>query len=389
MSLAEARSATIDLLLAREAKKKSDAISVCVLGPAAAGKTTFVRQLRANFPADADDELFSPAEVAAAADGIAAAALGGIFALVRGALARGVPLTHDAEAGLVLAAADAPGGLRRAPLTRDLLAAVRTLWRDEPAIERVWGARADLDLPPNAAYFVRRLGAAADAEHFVPSVDDLVRLYRPSRGIARTDARLRSARNEPILLTLFDVGSTGKSGTQSRYHRVSELLGGVRGVVFVASLGDYDVSEPRGAPPGAPLTNRLTTSLALWERLLQNDDYKGALCFCVLSHKDVLVEKLPTSDVKHDGGAGTAARFPDYQGGRSSLAALNYFTAAFRATAERRKRAAHVHVYVLDLTDAGAVYAAACAIGERLHDYAEAQAVTNLLKRSGAGRAGK
>lgn len=279
---AHARSLNTDRVLRTAEKASLGVIRVVILGRSGTGKTSFARQLRAHFPAPGCEPAFSADEVESARERMQFAAVSTLQAVLAVADARGSVFDNAAAAAAVRRADP-----RKVP--DELVPAMNALWRHEPALERAWDRRSTLALPSNAAFFVQRVGATV-TRGFVPTDADCARVYFPSQGIRVTRTLLPFGREAPRV-DFYDVGSTGVSGTLSRYKKISDLFLDARAVVYCVSLSDYDVTLP-ARTPGAPLANKLVANVREYERLLAAPEWQRCMIVLLLTHRDECVVAL-------------------------------------------------------------------------------------------------
>ena len=277
---AHARSTNIDRVLRASAQETTVVIRIVVLGRKASGKTTFTRQARTLFSAATKGGApgaFSEDEVAGARALMQSVALTTMQSLLRIANEHGFRV-EDAAAEEAVRHAPVKGGV-----PPGLVPAINSLWREEPAIERAWELRGSTvnDIPANAAYFVQRVGAAASAS-FKPDSTDLIKLYFPTHGIIETRTSLPAGRIFRAV-NFYDVGSTGMTGSASRYRRISELFLDARAVLYCVSLADYDVTTT----VDGELVNKLAEAIKEYERLLSSSSWERCMIILLFTHRDL------------------------------------------------------------------------------------------------------
>jgi hypothetical protein len=167
-------------------------------------------------------------------------------------------------------------------------------------------------------------------------------------------------------VTLLDIGSTGVSGTRSRYRRISEIFGAARTVLYVVNLAEYDIDDEGGGG------NQLLARLAAFAAFVDSDEYPHAMICVVLSHRDDFSEKLATSPLRHAGAERgrrpAAPRFLDFEG-KTIFDAIAYIQGLFVAAAARgaaRRRAPPVQTFAVDLMSSAEVEVMGRAIAARL-----------------------
>ena len=276
---AHARSMNIDRVLRASAQETTVVIRVVVLGRKASGKTTFTRQARTLFSAQKKNgpAAFTEDEIGKARALMHSVALTTMQSLLRIADECGFHIDSAAEAEAVRHATVRGG------VPPSLVPALNALWREEPAIERAWEHRSTTinDIPANAAYFVQRVGAAA-GETFKPDATDLIKLYFPTHGISETRTMLPAGRIFRAV-NFYDVGSTGVTGSASRYRRISELFVDARAVLYCVSLADYDVTTT----VDGELVNKLGEAIKEYERLLSSSAWERCMIILLFTHRDM------------------------------------------------------------------------------------------------------
>jgi hypothetical protein len=365
-----ARSAEYDRLLAQAGRATRDAIAMTVVGSACSGKTVLAHQLRCLFGAGsaASAAMFSQSEMdAVGLQGRRCALTCGqvLLTAVRAAGTALPPIRNVKAAAMVYSftATKKTSMSGYGDVSPEMITALCTLWRGEPAFERLWDRRSTLTLPPNAAYFMHHLTRIA-APDYQPRQEDALRCYKPSRGIVEMNIEFVVNRHsEKVSIT--DVGTTGVRGTATRYQRISDVLRAARGVIYVLNLADYDVTTLHA---DGSMTNMLEVRLKGFIDFINGNTFPFAMITLILSHRDVFNEKLHTSPLLHRGNETTAPRFRGYKGATffDALAFLQdmFLNAAKEGIAKRKT--VPLRTYALDLIDTAEVAVAVRAISEAL-----------------------
>lgn len=336
---AQRRTTALDAHLSRTRHRENARLTVLLLGGRGTGKTTFLRQLRAMKGRERVE--YTPEEAAPFRALVHDEAVGSMKALLLEASAMRVPVTLAADRDAVLAHP------RGAPLTAPVAASMQALWRGERALERAWDRRRHL-LHDNTAYFVRRAGALA-APGYSATREDVLRCHEPTRAVRDVALHISAVDHRFI-----EVAPGLGAGTRAPYHRWLDMFGATSsGVLFFVSLADFDVTvaDPQGGPAGAAggLANKLLLALEHWRRIVSTLALADVPLCCLLTKRDVFMDKAKTTPLRHAGGHGTAPRFMDYGDGADAMLALHYVEKLFAAanTAGRP----HVHVDSCSLLD--------------------------------------
>lgn len=361
-----ARSAEYDKLLTQAGRATRDAIAMTVVGSACSGKTVLAHQLRCVFGAGSvESAMFSKSEMAAVGQQGRRCALtcGQVLLTAVRAAGTALPPIRNIKAAAMVYSFAIKKKAGQNDVSPEMITALCTLWRGEPAFERLWDRRSTLTLPPNAAYFMHHLMRIA-APDFQPLEEDALRCYKPSRGIVEMNIEFVVNRHA-VKVNITDVGTTGVRGTASRYQRISDVLRAARGVIYVLNLADYDVTTHH---TDGSMTNLLEVRLKGFIDFINGNTFPNAMITLILSHRDVFSEKLHTSPLLHRGNETTAPRFRGYTGSTffDALAFLQdkCLNAAKEGIAKRNT--VPLRTYALDLIDTAEVAVAVQAISEAL-----------------------
>lgn len=344
-----------------------DVIDIIVIGSACSGKTVLTHQLRCAYGKDDGvlrGVLFSDEKMSAVGALGLLCALNAVHVMLRAVRAAGTllpPIRNPAAAQVIEAYFDVTK--RNRHVTPEIIAALQMLWRGEPSFERLWDQRALLMLPSNAAYFMHHI-ARFSAPDFIPTEEDALRCYTPSKGVVAADIEL-TVKRQAVSVRMLDVGSTGVSGTRSRHARISDIFRSARGVIYVLNLADYDVTTHHS---NGSLSNLLETRLASFREFINSNTFPSAMITLILSHRDVFGEKLRTSPLNHRGNESTAPRFKSYKGATffDALTFLQDMVKAATKESVKKRKIPPLNTYALDLIDTAEVAVAMQAVAEAL-----------------------
>ena len=265
-----------------------------LMGPSSAGKTTLMRQLRlAHDGADVNESIRYVRETHKVA-----------LSVMQHVAKEALPALADdmkevAERLLALR--------RRAAITTDVARDVKELWSC-PDVLQVEDALVNPQMRKACQHYVSRVDALADSD-YVPETLDLLHMAVPTVG--RQEMRIQNFPGGT--LSMFELTKemsrslVGQGGSDDTGHHesVQQLFGpGLRGIIFVASLVDFETSakkrrtstadltmllrpaESKDLPPLAPGKEALT----MWRNAQNAAKAQGVPCFLVLSKRDLLDE---------------------------------------------------------------------------------------------------
>lgn len=170
-----------------------------------------------------------------------------------------------------------------------LAASVLELWED-PDIQETYNNRASFQLDDNAAYFFNKVHDLAREGYEVEDTDILLSRVRTT-GIVDHDFHISD-----VTFRMMDMG--GQRGERIKWAKAFDQ---VHGVVFVASLSEYDQTCREDNK-----TNRLVEAIALFEDVSSHAALADAALVLVLTKGDLLRQKLKRHPLRRT--------FKDYSG---------------------------------------------------------------------------
>ena len=318
------RTAALDVLLERRGRARAEAeLTVLVLGPPRSGKTTFLRQLRAL--KGRDDIALTPSESAPFLPLVHAEAHSAMTRLLHEASLQRTRIVLEAARDVVM------GHPRGELLTPAVAEAAGELWRQERGLERAWDRRR-YALHDNTAYLVRRMAAIA-APSYLPTREDVLRCHDPTLAVRDMSFKLGAADARFIEVAPGLSATTGaiRSGGRLPYHKWLDVFSMSNGILFVVALSDYDSVGEGGGDNGEPPLNKLAIALEHWRRILAllSNTSSQTLLVCLLTKRDLFMDKIKTTPLRHAGGHDTAPRYMDYSDGSDPVLALQYVEKLF------------------------------------------------------------
>lgn len=178
---------------------------------------------------------------------------------------------------------------------------IETLWADKTA-QICWNKANEFNLPDSTEYYLQNIKRISEVA-YIPTLDDILRLRLPTEAVS---VYKFSQENKAFQVT--DVG--GQRGQRRRWIRI---FSGIKAVIFVAALSEYD--QYWGEEEGG--VNRLSLSLKLFRETLGYSELGNASFILFLNKKDIFTHKIKHSPLKR--------YFPRYDGPPNSATQANRF----------------------------------------------------------------
>jgi GTPase SAR1 family protein len=169
---------------------------------------------------------------------------------------------------------------------------LETLWADL-GIQKAYGRRSELKLDDSTRYWFENLDRLR-AIDYVPNEADILRSRVRSFGVAEFTSVY-----DGKTVQIIDVG-----GQKSERKKWVQCFEGVNTVIYVVSLGDYDLKLREDDEA----SNRMLDSLNVFENLCKTPFFKTSNILLFLNKVDLLAEKIQRVDL--------STCFPDYTGGK-------------------------------------------------------------------------
>jgi guanine nucleotide-binding protein subunit alpha len=197
-----------------------------------------------------------------------------------------------------------PGQVEGDTLPREVVDAIRGLWRDPSVREAVRRSR-EYQLNDSATYYFNSIDRMS-APGYLPTDQDILRSRVKTTGITETTFRVGE-----LTYRLFDVG-----GQRSERKKWIHCFENVTALVFLVSLSEYDqmLYEDESV-------NRMQEALTLFDSICNSRWFVKTSIILFLNKIDLFAEKLPRSPL--------GDYFPDYTGGDNYDAACDYLLHRF------------------------------------------------------------
>jgi len=187
---------------------------------------------------------------------------------------------------------------------------------DNHAMRQAYARRNEFWLLDAVEYYLRNLLRFAEPD-FVPTEEDAIRARIRTTGIIETfleEKRPDAKSDEPDFLTyqIVDVG-----GQRNERKKWIHCFSDVKCILFIVSLAGYDQVLFED-----PTKNRMHEALDLFQQVCSNPLFKNTPIFLFLNKKDLFEAMIMQKDL--------STVFPDYAGGTSIHAALEFIRMKFR-----------------------------------------------------------
>jgi len=202
-------------------------------------------------------------------------------------------------------------------VTKETAQRLITAWNDR-GMQETWKRRSALQIQDSLKYFLENINRIA-TDGYLPSVEDVMHVRIKTTGIVEESLTIQ---NRPFLIV--DVG-----GQRSERRKWMNCFSGVTGLIFVASLTAYNqvLYEDEDA-------NRLTESLMLFHKLLNDDDTFTKACVVLFLNKsDLFSEMIRTDPI--------TKCLPDYKGPLTEEDQFNFIKMMYEQQAGTHKIFAH------------------------------------------------
>ncbi|XP_031430783.1 guanine nucleotide-binding protein subunit alpha-11-like [Clupea harengus] len=290
----------IQKILKHQKKKERKEIKVLLLGTGESGKTTFLKQMRiihGNGYSEEDRRGF--AKLVFQNVFTAVKAMTGAMATLR------IPYANPQNE--VYAKWFQDVDIRQVTqLDRGFVDALRHLWADA-GLRVCYSRRREYQLLDSTEYFMTNLERIAGPD-YVPTAQDVLRVRVPTTGI--NDYSFCVQR---ITLRIVDVG-----GQKSERRKWIHCFENVTSLIFLASLSEYDQRLEEN-----DTDNRMVESLTLFYTTIHSPWFFSSSIILFLNKKDILAEKVQTSDLQ--------TYFPGFTGRRrDAQAAMDYIKEMYK-----------------------------------------------------------
>lgn len=200
-------------------------------------------------------------------------------------------------------------GAESPPLTAREVERIKALWVD-PAVTKCIEVMKSQDLAiHNFTYFMERIDEIVQKD-YVPTNRDVLFARQRSTGACEV-----SIIHNKIRYTLVDMG--GQKPERAKWDRALDL--GVNGIFFFCSVEEFDIesTEEKGK-------TKLEISFSTWKELFDNEKVIGQLEIFLIFNKIDLLEQKLLKDFRSFKKA-----YPDYKGEKTRKGALEYLERKF------------------------------------------------------------
>lgn len=282
------RSKEIDKELLEHRKEMKKEVKLLLLGTGGSGKSTVAKQMHIiylNGFKDKEREEYKNL--------IVVNLIENMQNLIDGARKLGFQLAskHDAIADEVLTW-NVQDEANPFPFAKEHLDKLKTLWREEPAIEKAFDKQSEFQLSDSAKYFFDKMDSFDDMRVYKITEEDILRTRKKTTGVIETEFKVGD-----LKFRMVDVG-----GQRNERKKWIHSFQGVTAIIFVASLSEYDqVLEEEDQ------MNRMEESLNVFDEICNSEWFVNTPIILFLNKNDLLEEKIKTKDL--------GAYIPGYRGG--------------------------------------------------------------------------
>ncbi|KAF7313057.1 G-protein alpha subunit [Mycena kentingensis (nom. inval.)] len=295
---AKARNDEIESQLKRDRMLAKNEIKMLLLGAGESGKSTVLKQMKLlNLGGYNAEERQAYKEI------IYSNTIQSMRAILEAIPHLGISLDpqNDGRRSTILSL---PPQFEADYLPRDVIDAIRGLWRDHGVQEAVQRSR-EFQLNDSAVYYFNSIERMSPPD-YLPTDQDILRSRVKTTGITETTFKVGE-----LTYKLFDVG-----GQRSERKKWIHCFENVTALVFLVSLSEYDqmLYEDESV-------NRMQEALTLFDSICNSRWFVKTSIILFLNKIDLFAEKLPRSPL--------GDYFPDYHGGNSYDAACDYLLHRF------------------------------------------------------------
>eukprot|EP00471_Norrisiella_sphaerica_P000728 CAMPEP_0184483996 /NCGR_PEP_ID=MMETSP0113_2-20130426/5697_1 /TAXON_ID=91329 /ORGANISM="Norrisiella sphaerica, Strain BC52" /LENGTH=358 /DNA_ID=CAMNT_0026864733 /DNA_START=91 /DNA_END=1167 /DNA_ORIENTATION=+ len=209
----------------------------------------------------------------------------------------------------------------------DEISHIENLWKNSRMIKRAEEHRSLFYLLDSYKYFLDRIRNTFKPD-YKASDQDILRARVTTLGIRETKFLIGET---PFIM--YDVG--GQRGERKKW---IHCFDGVRAIIFVASLSEYDQVLQEDAKK-----NRMIESLTLFEGILSLVWFREIPIILFLNKNDIFLEKIKVSEL--------GRTFPGYYGGFDAEEAQQYIVKRFLDRNAYPKRRVYTHITTAIDTD--------------------------------------
>jgi len=206
-------------------------------------------------------------------------------------------------------------------MTESMGRQLEQLWAD-PVVKEVWKKSPVARQEESAIYFFENL-ARCCASGYVPSLEDVLHVRIKTTGIKEISFAFKG-----FTFRVVDVG-----GQRSERRKWIHCFQDVTAVLYVVSLADYDLTMEED-----PTTNRLTESLDLFNKVVNNAFFVNVDVVLFLNKKDVFRQKIVATPITE-----CFREWPANKDPHSYDAAVSYLSGKFAEANAGKTRKIYTH----------------------------------------------
>ncbi|XP_041912137.1 guanine nucleotide-binding protein subunit alpha-11-like [Alosa sapidissima] len=297
----------IQKILKDQKKRERKEIKVLLLGTGESGKTTFIKQMRI-----IHGKGYSEEDRRAFAKLVFQNVFTAVKAMTGAMTALRIPYANPQNAMYAKWVQDVD--IRQVTqLDRGYVDAIQHLWADT-GFRVCYSRRREYQLLDSTEYFMTNLERIAGPD-YIPTAQDVLRVRVPTTGINDYSFSV-----ERITLRIVDVG-----GQKSERRKWIHCFENVTSLIFLASLSEYDQRLEEN-----DIDNRMEESMTLFYTTIHSPWFISASIILFLNKKDILAEKIQTSDLQ--------TYFPGFTGRRrDAQAAMDYICGMYKQQGNSRE----------------------------------------------------
>jgi len=293
-------STKLDKVLVNKQEEDNKVIKLLLLGTGESGKSTIFKQMQILYV----EEGFTDYEKSTFRHVVRRNVVESMQTLLFGCERFQIPFKHtnSERAGKIISALD--------PLAADfwvdeIVAHVKHLWLNEPAIKLAYEQRSKMQLLDSALYLFENLDRIGALE-YTPTRDDILRARLRTSGIVERTFKINN-----VDFKFLDVG-----GQRNERRKWIHCFEGVTAVIFVAAISEYDQQLYEDEKE-----NRLHESIRVFDNIINNKYFANSTIILFMNKIDLFEDKVRRVPLK--------VCFAEYSGDNSYNDAAEYIKSKF------------------------------------------------------------
>ena len=276
-------SQAIDRELSQFRRESAREFKLLLLGTDEVGKSTFIKQTRIIYGqgySDRDRDEFKTL--------IFRDIVRGILIMIEAMQTLKIPYTNEACMSHIAQLQDMDSESIM-DITEQQFEATSILWADE-GMKKCFEMRSKFHISDSAKHYFDSLDRIR-AEGYIPSMDDVLRMWVPTTGIVEYNFQMR----EEVVFRMVDVGRQ-----RSERRKWIHCFEGFTAIVFLTAISEYDEVLAEDISQ-----NRMRKDLALFNLVMSYPRLKDSAIFLFLNKTDLFMEKIVKSPL--------STHFPEYR----------------------------------------------------------------------------